>query len=397
MNATTDRRAYRLTNIDFMRGLVIVIMALDHARDFFHGFSGQDPMNDPNIAPELFFTRWVTHFCAPVFVLLAGTSAGLMASRKTSRALGGFLLKRGLWLIAVEWFVISTAFTFSPFGIAQMGGLTPVILQVIWAIGASMVLLAGAQFFGRRACLVLGLVLVVGHNLVDPFWPASDITSTDLPLWASLHTQMSAVLEPFLLVFVYPLPPWFGVMLIGYGAVGVFEREPRERDAWLLRAGITMTLAFIILRALDVYGDPNGWQTQSTLVGTTLDFLNTSKYPPSLLFLLMTLGPMSILCAFADRWHGWFKDTMVMFGRVPFAFYVAHFYVLHLLSVGLGMMQGFQLSQMWTFFIFYPEGYGFGLVGVYLVWAVVMLMLYPFCRAVAGVKARRRDWWLSYV
>lgn len=395
--APGDLRAYRLGSIDLLRGLAIVVMALDHVRDYFLRAATQDPMTDPDISPELFLTRWVTHFCAPVFVLLAGTSAGLMAGRKSSADLGLFLLTRGLWLIAVEVVVISTAWTFAPHGIDELGGFVVVPMQVIWAIGASMVVLAGAQCLGRAACLAIGLAIVFGHNLLDAVWPASTMFQPG-PLWVALHAQMAATVGPLMFVFSYPLLPWIGVMLVGYGAAGVFELPAARRELLLLRAGLAMTTAFLVLRALDMYGDPNPWQVQpGGTIATVIDFFNTTKYPPSLLFLLMTLGPAAVLCAYAERFRGVVRDALVMFGRVPFAFYVAHLYLIHALSVLLGVAQGFGAEPFFNVFIFYPTGYGLPLWGVYAVWALVIALLYPLCRWVAGVKARRRDWWLSYL
>ena len=395
----TSGRAYRLTSIDTLRGLVIVIMALDHVRDMFLAGATQDPMTDPNVTAAVFFTRWITHFCAPVFVLLAGVSAGLMTARRTRRELFTFLLTRGLWLLAVEAVLISTSATFAPLGIPEVGGATIIILQVIWAIGASMIVLALAQWLGRRACLMLGLLIVAGHNLLDPAWPASAaLDQQSHPLWVSLHGQMSFQAGPFLIVVIYPVLAWIGVMLIGFGISPLFERAERERNAWLMRGGIAITAAFVLVRAIGIYGDPNGWQVHAGQPGATLlDFLNTTKYPPSLDFLLMTWGPAAIFCAVADRLPAWITTVLTTYGRVPFAFYVPHFYVIHLLSIALGVAQGFSVAQMATLFFFYPPGYGVALPGVYLVWAAVVVSLYPFCRWVGSVKARRRDWWLSYV
>jgi uncharacterized membrane protein len=393
-----DHRSYRLTAIDTLRGLVIVIMAIDHVRDFFLAGAQQDPMADPNVAVSLFVTRWITHFCAPVFVLLAGVSAGLMASRRNPRDLARLLATRGLWLVFVEWFVISTLSTFSPGGIAEVGGQILVPMQVIWAIGVSMIVLSGVQLLGRRVCCAVGLAIVAGHNLVDPFWPRTQLLEQNWPAWAALHSQMALSVGPFLFVFIYPVVAWIGVMLLGFGVSGVFERPAAERNATLLKAGVAMTGAFILLRAIDVYGDPNPWQWQVRgLVATAMDFLNTTKYPPSLDFLLMTLGPAAVLCALADRMNTSLKEGLATFGRVPFAFYVAHVALIHTLSVALGLAQGFSLGQMTTIFLFYPGGYGISLAGVYVVWALVIAMLYPFCRWMVSVKARRRDWWLSYL
>jgi uncharacterized membrane protein len=392
-----DRRAYRLSAIDMVRGLVIVIMAIDHVRDFTMVGTEQDPMTNPNITAAVFLTRWITHFCAPVFVLLAGTSVGLMAARKSRREITGFLVGRAAWLIFIEVLVLSNLATFSPRGIPEMGGSIIVIMQVIWAIGASMLALAGLQYLGRRVCLVVGIALVVSHNLLDPFWFANALLE-DRPLWVALHAQMSFHAGPFQFLFVYPVLAWVGVMLVGFGASEVFELPAARRNAVLLRAGLALTAAFVLLRTIDVYGDPNPWQLQpGGTAATVIDFLNTTKYPPSLLFLLMTLGPAAVLCALADRWTGTVKSALVTFGRVPFAFYVPHFLLIHVLAILLGIAQGFDARQFVTIFFFFPKGYGVGLPGVYALWAVVVIVLYPFCRWVAAVKARRHDWWLSYV
>jgi len=396
--AVSDRRSYRLASLDLLRGLVIVIMAIDHVRDFFLAGALQDPTTDPNVTLALFITRWITHFCAPVFVLLAGVSAGLMAARRAPNDLARFLFTRGVWLIAIECFVISTSATFAPAGIPQVGGRFLVTMQVIWAIGASMIVLAGAQKLGRRACLVIGALIIVGHNLLDPIWPQTGLLELKWPLWAALHSQMSAVVGPFMFTFVYPLLPWVGVMLFGFGVAALFERKETSRKESLLKWGLALTAAFVVLRAVGAYGDPNPWQWQARgVTATVIDFLNTTKYPPSLDFVLMTLGPAAILCAFADRIPSAIGGILTTFGRVPFAFYVAHFILIHALSVLLGVSQGFRASQFMTLFLFYPSGYGVSLLGVYVVWAVVIVTLYPYCRWVAGVKARRRDWWLSYL
>jgi len=376
----------------------MVVMALDHVRDYFVMNAPEDPMQDPHLAPAMFLTRWVTHFCAPTFVFLAGTSAGLMTARRSRASLGRFLLTRGLWLIVVEIGIIATAATFAPEGIAEIGGLVGLPMQVIWAIGASMVALAAAQWLGRRACLVIGVAILVSHNLLDRVWPVTDLLDRQWPLWVALHAQMSVVAGPLLFVFIYPPLAWVGVMLAGFGASGVFERAPTDRNRTLAVAGATMVVLFLLLRAAQVYGDPNPWQVQPDgLAATVIDFLNTTKYPPSLEFLLMTLGPAALVCAAADRVTGPVKTALITFGRVPFAFYVVHMYLIHSLSVALGLMQGFHVRQMLTLFLFYPHGYGLGLPGVYAVWALVIAILYPFCRWMAALKARRKDWWLSYL
>lgn len=392
-----DERAYRLTSIDALRGLVIVIMVLDHVRDFFFAGVTQDFMNDPTVSPALFFTRWITHYCAPVFVFLAGTSAGLMVLRRTPTELGKLLLTRGLWLIFIEWFVIAAGFSFAPLGSAQLGGKTFVLLQVIWAIGASMVVLAACQFLGRRACLWLGASILLLHNVLDYFWPAADSFAPGMaPLWVALHARIKGAIGPFFVVFSYPVIPWVGVLLLGFGASPLFERREHLADR-LKVISVALIFGFLLLRGFDVYGDPNHWDWQANPLRTSMDYLNTTKYPPSLDYLLMTLGPAAMVCAFAEGWRGRIKDVLVTFGRVPFAFYVMHFFLIHTLSVLCGVTQGFAAADFFTVYYFYPKGYGLPLWGVYVVWVSVLLMSWPWVRFMAALKSRSRAWWLSYV
>jgi uncharacterized membrane protein len=387
-----------MSSLDLLRGLVIVVMALDHVRDSFMFGAVQDPTADPNVSPLLFATRWITHFCAPTFVFLAGTSAGLMARRRSSVELASFLLTRGLWLIVLEVLVISTATSFAPTGVEGFGGRIYIHLQVIWVIGASMMILAGAQFLGRRACFVIGAAIVLGHNILDAVWPAAMMSASTAPLWAVLHARQFYDVGPFAIYFNYSLLPWMGVMFLGYGTAGLFELPPQQRDQRLLRIGVSMVIAFVLLRASNVYGDPHPWAVNpSRTAASVMSFLATTKYPPSLLYLLMTLGPAAILCAFADRFRGRIKDALVTLGRAPLAFYVAHFFLIHIGAILVGVAQGFAAEQFLTPYRFFPKGYGLSLFGVYLVWITLVLILYPLCRWVAAVKARRQDWWLSYV
>jgi uncharacterized membrane protein len=387
-----------MSSLDILRGLVIVVMALDHVRDFVMTAAVQDPTADPTVSPWLFATRWITHFCAPTFVFLAGTSAGLMSRRKTPAELASFLLTRGLWLIVLEVLVISAAWSFAPTGVEGFGGRTYVALQVIWAIGASMVILAGAQFLGRRACLAIGAAIVLGHNLLDSVWPAASTTGTTGPLWVVLHARQLYEVGAFRIYFSYPLLPWIGVMFLGYGAAGIFELPEKQRGQWLVRIGMALVIAFILIRALNVYGDPQPWNLDSSATAASvMSFLGTTKYPPSLLYILMTLGPAAIACAFVDRLYGPIKNALVTFGRAPLAFYLAHLYLIHALAILLGIAQGFGAQQFFTHYRFFPTGFGVGLAGVYLIWIAVVVILYPLCRWVAAVKARRQDWWLSYI
>lgn len=394
----SDRRAYRMTSIDLLRGLVIVVMALDHVRDSLMFGSMQDPITDPATGPLLFATRWITHFCAPAFVFLAGISAGLMGKRKSPQELAQFLLLRGLWLIVIEVVIISTAASFAPMGIAELGGRTYVGLQVIWAIGAGMVTLAGAQYFGVRTCFAVGVAIVIGHNLLDPVWPASSTNGITGPLWTILHARQRYEVGPLSVYFSYPLLPWIGVILLGYASAGLFQGSSQEQQQRLTRIGIGMVLAFIVLRATNLYGDPQPWRLhRNDAVASVMSFLATTKYPPSLLYLLMTLGPAAIVCAFAERLRRPVQEVLLTYGRAPLAFYVAHLYLIHTIAIILGVAQGFEATQFLTHYRYFPKGYGLGLAGVYLIWIAVLTLLYPLCRWVASVKARRTDWWLSYV
>jgi uncharacterized membrane protein len=393
-----DRRAYRMSSLDILRGLVIVLMALDHVRDFVMVAAVQDPTADPRTGPLLFLTRWVTHFCAPTFVFLAGTSAGLMARRKNPSELATFLVTRGLWLIVLELLVISIAWTFAPTGVAEFGGQTYLALQVIWVIGASMVVLAGVQFLGRGTCLAIGVTILVGHNLLDAVWPAASTTGNTAGPWAALHARELYQLGPFGIFFSYPLLPWIGVMLTGFGAAGLFEMPEKQRRDRLLWIGVGLIFAFILLRALNVYGDPNPWvASPNGVAGSVMSFLGTTKYPPSLLFILMTLGPAAVACAYIDRLYRPLRNVLETLGRAPLAFYVTHLYLIHISAILLGVAQGFKAEQFLTHYRFFPKGFGVSLAGVYLIWIAVVVLLYPLCRWVADVKARRKDWWLSYI
>jgi len=387
-----------MSSLDLLRGFVIVVMALDHVRDLVMTAAAQDPTMDPATGPLLFATRWITHFCAPTFVFLAGTSAGLMARRRNPAELGSFLLTRGLWLLVLEVLVISTASSFSPTGVDGFGGRTYVNLQVLWAIGASMVILAGAQFLGRRACLAIGVAILLGHNLLDAIWPAAMTSASTAPVWAALHSRQFYDVGPFAIYFNYPLLPWIGVMFLGFGAAALFELPAKQRERWLLRIGMSLVIAFILIRALNVYGDPHPWQVDpSRIAASIMSFLATTKYPPSLLYLLMTLGPAAIACAFAERLHGPIRDALVTLGRAPLAFYISHLYLIHVAAILVGVAQGFEAQQFLTSYRFFPKGYGVGLLSVYVIWIAVVVILYPLCRWVAAVKARRHDWWLSYI
>jgi uncharacterized membrane protein len=261
-----------------------------------------------------------------------------------------------------------------------------------------MIALAGAQYLGVRACLAIGAAIVVGHNLLDAVWPAASSTGTTGPLWVVLHARQVYEVGTFWIYFSYPVLPWVGVMFLGYASARLFQGPARLRDWRLARIGIVLVAAFVLLRAVNVYGDPHAWHYHpGNITASFTSFLATTKYPPSLLYLLMTLGPAAIVCAYAERLPGRVREVLLTYGRAPLAFYVAHLYLIHTLAILLGVSQGFEAQQFLTHYRFYPKGYGLNLAGVYLAWLVVVALLYPLCRWVVSVKARRTDWWLSYV
>jgi uncharacterized membrane protein len=375
--------------IDLVRGLVMVLMALDHVRDFFSASPGNP--RDVNDA-ALFLTRWITHFCAPTFVFLAGVSAYLYGHRgRTVGNLSRFLLTRGLWLVLLELTVVRLGWTFSIFP-------DVLFLQVIWAIGWSMVVLSGLVFLPRWAIGALGVVLVAGHNVLDGVH-AAQLGSAGW-LWSFAHER--AILGPLhgiTVIISYPLIPWIGVMAAGYAFGPIFTRPVRERTRRLLQFGLGAVIVFVVLRALGLYGDPARRVAYGDVLPSILSFLNCEKYPPSLLYLFMTLGPALLLLAAAERARGRIAAWLVTLGRVPMLYYVVHLFLIHLLAVAYTWLASGNVG--WLFGGLptrnKPAHYGLALPGVYAVWIAVVLALTPLCRWFASLKQRRKDWWLSYL
>lgn len=387
---TTAKRDYRLDSIDFLRGLVMVIMALDHVRDFFTD-ARFDPADLGQTDSALFLTRWITHFCAPIFVLLSGISIGLMAKRKTKSDLCRFLLTRGVWLIFVELFLVSFGWQFNVGTGFSFG------LQVIWVIGVSMLVMAGLVWLPFRLVLAFGAVIVLGHNLLDyGLFPPTD-WSKPVPIWTILHNQGFTLDLGVPTIMLYPILPWAGLMPLGYALAGLYDLEPLERQRLLIQIGLGLMAGFVMLRLINAYGNPAPWSSQNSLTFTIWSFLNTTKYPPSLAFLMMTLGPGLLILGLAERWHGRIIGWMVTFGRVPFFYYLAHIYLAHILALGAAELQGVGWQALATAFWALPSGYGFSIEIVWLVWIAIVVSLYPACRWFAHLKARRRDWWLSYL
>jgi uncharacterized membrane protein len=375
--------------IDLLRGLVIVIMVLDHVRDFFHATAFiADPTDLSTTSPALFLTRWITHFCAPTFVFLAGVSAFLQGANGRSKAeLTRFLLTRGLWLILLEVTLVNLFFNFGPF----------FFLQVIWAIGAGFLVLAALIWLPASAVLAIGALIVVGHNALAPI-DAEDLGGL-APAW---RLAMEPGLFGFMPGFIpYPFVPWLGILCLGYGLGFVFVKEAAARRRALLAMGAGAVALFLILRGINAYGDGAPWSGQKDALFTALSFINTSKYPPSLLYTLMTLGPAMLLLVALERLRGPAAAVLLTFGRTPLFTYLLHILVAHGLASLIAMAMGHPHDLLFNL-LYDPSraiaaDWGFELPGVYLAWLAVLAILYPLSRWFAGVKRRRRDWWLGYL
>jgi uncharacterized membrane protein len=369
----------------------MVLMALDHVRDYVWA-PRFDPADLSQTTAAWFIIRWVTHFCAPVFIFLAGTSVFLLESRGMEQGrLTRFLLSRGLWLVIAEFTFIAFAWDFNLRNYSVLG-LRP---AVIWTLGMCMIILALLVHLPRWALGAFGLAMVLGHNLLDGV--SAEQFGAWAPLWMLLHQFGPTQVGELKIFVVYPLVPWVGVMALGYAFGPLMLRPAEQRQRWLVRLGLSMTVAFVALRALGVYGEPKPWAEQSDALFTVLSFLNTTKYPPSLLYLLMTLGPTMLALVGLERARGKLAEVLAVYGRVPFFYYLLHLYLIHTVTVVLGMVQGYPASTFFDMFLMFPQGYGLGLAGVLAVWAGVVLVLYVPCRWFAQVKRTRRSAWLSYL
>ncbi|MGJ0425423.1 DUF1624 domain-containing protein [Methylocystis sp.] len=381
---------HRLPEIDRLRGLVMVLMALDHMRDFFDAdvmrFS---PTDLDHTYPFLFFTRFITHFCAPTFTVLAGVSAYLYGVKvKDPAALSKFLAARGLWLILLDVALISPIWSM---------GWGRIELATLWAIGCSLVALAALSRLSPRTVLLVGLAIIFGHNLLDGIH-AADLGAFG-PWWSLLH-------EPGKLPFgmpggvLYPALPWIGVGALGYGIGPLFLKPAALRDRTLYLAGGAALALFVVLRFSNLYGDPHPWSVQRDSVFTLLSFLNVTKYPPSLLYLLVTLGGAALTLPALARAGKRIGDALTVFGRTPLFFYVLHLYVGAFAALALTLARGYSLEDVaaWAKSGGPPPEFGAGLAGAYIAWILIVLALYPLCRWFAQVKRQRRDlWWLTYL
>lgn len=370
----------------------MIIMALDHTRDFHHAAAMLfSPDDVARTTPAIFLTRWITHFCAPVFMLTAGAAVYLWQQNGHTRAeTTRFLASRGLWLIVVELIAMRFALNFS---LTQ--GI--VLLNVLWALGWSMIVLGALIYLPARVLVPACLAVIALHNLLDP------LTQAQMgPLWPFLH-QVGLPFPGLPLLVAYPLIPWFAVMALGYTLGQIFEWDQARRRRFLIRTGLALTVAFLVVRMLNVYGDPVRW-TSEFPGKTWISFLRVTKYPPSLDFLLMTLGPALLVLAWFDRKNWSLSHPFIVFGRTPLFYFIGHLLVGHLLAFPLAWFRyghvGFLLNLLPTLGgqrELYPADYGYSLGQVYLIWMAVVVLMYPACRWFAAVKQRRRDWWLSYL
>jgi uncharacterized membrane protein len=380
----------RIEAVDVLRGVIMIVMALDHTRDFF-GIPGQNPTDLAHASAALFLTRWITYFCAPVFFLLTGTGAYLSLRKKSPGELSWFLLTRGLWLIFLET-VVARCLAY------QLNfDYKVTMLLVLWALGWAMITLAALVRLPAAVATGFGVLLIAGHNLFDGVRSAN-------PLWSILHVPGFVLNTPEHVVFVaYPLIPWIGVTAVGYGLGQVYGWEGERRRAFLLRLGVALSLAFVVIRGLDAYGDPSRWTPQKSALFTALSFLSTTKYPPSLLFLLMTLGPALVFLGLVDRGTPRFLRPALLIGKVPLFYYLLHFLLIHLLAVATCAIRYgsahwmFESPDLAHYPFSAPPGWGYALPVVYAVWALVVIAMYPLCRWFAALKARRSDAWLSYL
>lgn len=387
----------RIESIDLLRGLVMIIMALDHSRDYFYyGGGTADPTDLETTFPFLFFTRFITHFCAPIFVFLAGTSAFLYGQNKSKKQLSKFLFTRGIWLIFLELTVNNFIWFFDPeFGLIN--------LQVLWAIGFSMIALSAIIHLPKKVILFLGILIVGGHNLLDGI--VTEGYSLNAIFWYFLHQkQFLLISESRFVSFTYPILAWIGVMTLGYSFGELYKKgaDKKVRRKWLLRIGIGALVLFFTLRGLNIYGNLTPWETQKDGVFTVLSFMNITKYPPSLLFVLFTVGCGILFLYFIENIKNRFTNFLLVFGRVPFFYYFLHTLLIHLSALLVLII----INEDWHIMIIDANvitsdimaDYGFPLWVTYLAWICVVLVLYPISNWYMCYKANNRDkWWLSYL
>jgi len=389
----------RISSIDILRGVIMLIMALDHTRDFFHNAGpNSDPTNMATTTPILFFTRWITHFCAPNFVFLSGISAYIAGTRRTKSELSSFLIKRGLWLVFVEVVILTFAFTLNPF-------YNVVILQVLWVIGLSMVILGLVVKLPLKVIGIIGALIFFSHDILDYLHlPKAGTEANLMNLFLVARGSVIPMGQSHFIFDLYAIIPWTGVMLLGYvfGSLYQASFDPQRRRKILLTTGLISLAAFIILRFFNLYGDSAPWSVQRSGTYTFLSFLNVSKYPPSLLYSLMTIGTGMVVLSLTEKVQNKLTAIFIVYGNVPFLYYVMHFYLLRITSVVVFFAQGFGTKDIvdpkhQNPFLFSPPHFGFPLGGVYLVWLCVIIVLYFPCRWFSLYKKTHKQWWLSYL
>lgn len=371
-------------------------MALDHTRDYFHADAFVfDPTNLEKTHTTLFFTRWITHFCMPGFVLLSGLSTSISMQRKSKVELSRYLLTRGIWLVVLEFTVLRFGYFFNFY-------FDVTILSVLWVFGICMMLLAASIHLPARAILILGLVIIAGHNLLGGV--SIEPTSLGFVPWTILMSRgFLAVTPDVAFIVTYPIIPWLGIMLLGYSLGSWYTNtEAATRQKLLLRSGIACVIAFIVLRFINLYGDQAPWAAQQSGWYTLLSFINTSKYPPSFLFTLMTIGPLLILLAWLEKFEIKPRNPLLSFGRVPLFYFIVHFYLIHTLALISTMLRtGKSFAEIDLHFAksfggITPEG-GYTLPWVLLIWVVIVLLMYPLCKAYDHVKSQHPGTFLSYL
>lgn len=390
MQVIPNETKQRFRSIDILRGLIMVIMALDHVRDYFSNVQF-DPLDIDKTTPVLFLTRWITHLCAPTFIFLAGTSVFLsQGNRKTKKETSLFLVKRGLWLILLELTLLNFGWFFNT-------GFHVLVGQVIWAIGWSMIVLAALIYLKPLYVGLIGLLMITGHNAFDQVH--ADTFGNLRPLWLFLHEQgMVSLGKSHMLMLFYPLIPWAGVMAAGYSFGTLFNLDVALRKRWFIRIGSGCLIAFGLIRFLNKYGDPFPWHRQEEWWKTVLSFINCNKYPPSLLYLLITLGISILLLGLLEAVNNPVSRIFQVYGSVPFFYYILHIYLVHILQIAVAAVQGVPWGYLFNGRGFTPiNGSSFGLGTVYLFWILVVGLLYLPCRWFMKVKKRRNDWWLSYL
>ena len=388
---------YRITSIDFLRGAIMIIMALDHVRDYLYSGSFYfDPLDLEKTSGVLFFTRWITHFCAPVFMLLAGTSAYLSGLKKTKGQLAAFLVKRGIWLVFLEIVVVNFGWNFN-FRFPM------VLLVTIWTLGLSMILMAALIYLPKRLILLLSLTIIAGHNLLD----GVHVAGNTLPAfgWSLLHDQRVFLWHKEIILVGYPLLPFIALMPLGYCLGQLYDPafNIKKRVSILIATGIFAIVLFIVLRYINFYGDPVKWTPQKNSFFTFLSFLKVNKYPPSLLYVLITIGSACLFLGLMERVQNWFVRIVSVYGRVPMFYYLLHIYLIHLLAVIISMLTPGEDWHIWIldqplWFTQSLKGYGFSLPFAYSVWAIIVIALYPICKQYDRYKQSHKEkWWLSYL